>query len=725
MKTLTTNILKGIILIALFQIQMLAAFPGQNVYDSGHGENGNSLYPTTDGGFIITGGAKDASLVSDDLYLIRLDAGGDTLWTKKYGGPLGDYGTEVRQTTDGGFIAIGTTASYGAGSTDFYFIRTDASGDTLWTRTVGGTNLEFGQSVYECHDGGFIATGGTASYGFGDYDLYLVRLNASGTVRWARTVGGQLQDFGQHVKQTPDLGFIAAGNTYSYGVDSSDYYLVKTDSAGVIEFTRTYGGQRFEIAEDVEMTSDGGYIVSGYTESFGAGMADYYVVKTDASGALMWSKTYGGADNDYGFKIEATPDSKYVMAGQTESFGAGGFDAFTVKLDLAGAMDWASVYGGVEDDNGRDIINTLAGHYAFVGRTNSFGDLDGDVYLVVTDVLGASGCMESYVAATVFTPPTMVFSGGFQTMAFMDAAGAICSNMPLNIMEVCATSCEPVAGTSTTRVTTSSARLIWTPVPGADHYVIRGKIAGGSAWTYLTISSPLPAMKDVFGLSNNTTYVWQIQTYCSASTADSSDWSPETFFTTGCFAPATTSTAPISATGASLNWSSVPGAAGYEIRGRRVGAGTWKTILVAAGTISKTVFGLTPSTSYEWTIRTICDTSGTPVSDWTPLETFTTSAGARLAGVSNSFSTEENPGFNIFPNPVQNRFRVSGFEASETGEIVIQIFDLSGREVLTVFTDASGVSPIEVDASTLTTGIYQVLINAAGKSDMHKMVVTK
>jgi len=308
----------------------------QRTYGGPNSDAGSEVRQTTDGGYIVAGSTSSFGAGSSDFYLIKSDTNGDTMWTRTFGGRLYDQGGSVVPTTDGGYIITGVADSLGAGDYDVYLIKTDADGDTLWTRTYGGDTCDWGMSVRQTDDSGYIITGSTWSYGAGLYDLYLVRLSVSGDTLWTRTYGGAGGDEGYSVQQTSDGGFIIAGNTWSYGAGSADVYLVMTDAFGDTSWTRTYGGAEWDEGCSVQPTSDGGYIVTGTTNSFGAGGSDVYLIKTDSSGDTLWTKTFGGADNDRGSSVQQTTDSGYIIAGYTSSFGAGESDVYLIKTDSMG-----------------------------------------------------------------------------------------------------------------------------------------------------------------------------------------------------------------------------------------------------------------------------------------------------------------------------------------------------------------------------------------------------
>lgn len=276
--------------------------------------------PTFDGGYIVTGHTSSTTTETSSIWLMKIDSTGDTLWTRIYGGPSWEKSFCVRQTADSGYVVIGRTDSFGAGNYDVWVLRTDSFGDTLWARTYGGSAREDGYGVQQTSDGGFIFTGDTYSFGSGGSDVWLVKTDANGDTSWTRTFGGTSSDGGNSVQQTSDGGYIVAGNTFSYGAGSADNYLIKTDSNGNMVWSQTYGGSLAEMDQEAWQTMDGGYIIGGRTESYGAGEKDFYVVKTDANGDTSWTRTYGGYNYDYCFSIKQVADGGYIAFGYSASF---------------------------------------------------------------------------------------------------------------------------------------------------------------------------------------------------------------------------------------------------------------------------------------------------------------------------------------------------------------------------------------------------------------------
>ena len=246
----------------------------------------------------------------------------DTLWTRTYGGTAADYGRSIQQCLDGGYVVAGWTRSFGAGCEDVYIMKTNASGDTMWTKTYGGGLYDYGHSIKQTTDGGYVIVGETYSFAPGGYcDVYLIRTNINGDSLWARTYGGALWDVGSSVQQTHDGGYVIAGYTAtSFVAGGTDVYFLKIDSNGDTVWTKNYGGDQTDLAHCVQQCYDDGYIIAGATASFGAGGLDVYLIRTDYNGDTLWTRTYGGAIEDYAYSVQQTSDSGYILAGWTESY---------------------------------------------------------------------------------------------------------------------------------------------------------------------------------------------------------------------------------------------------------------------------------------------------------------------------------------------------------------------------------------------------------------------
>ena len=311
----------------------------------------------------------------------------DTLWTRTYGGTGDDFGASVQQTSDGGFIIAGSATSLGAGGRDVYLIRTDQNGDTIWTKTYGGTEDDYGNSVQQTIDGGFIITGSTESFGPYPIKLYLLRTDSNGDTIWTKTYARAVISEGRSVKQITDRGYIIAG--YDYGNDStgSQVYILKTDTAGDTIWTKTYGGTDSDEGYSVQQTTDEGFIITGYTASFGAGATDVYLIKTNSKRDTLWTKTYGGTNYDYGRSVQQTSDGGFIIAGDTKSFGVGQFDFYLIRTDSNGDTLWTKTYVGTAFDQGYSVNQTSDNGFIIAGATDS-SNMFSYVYLIRTNPKG-------------------------------------------------------------------------------------------------------------------------------------------------------------------------------------------------------------------------------------------------------------------------------------------------------------------------------------------------
>lgn len=315
----------------------------------------------------------------------------DSLWSRTYGGTGSDGCNAVVQTSDGGYAMAGLSPSFGAGDIDFWLVKTDSLGDSLWSRTYGGEGEPDGGLALEYTvDGGFVMAGYTDSYGAGGRDMWLLKVDANGDSVWSQTFGGSTFDYCWTMTQTSDGGFALAGNTDSYGAGDKDIWLVKTDASGDSLWSHTYGGSGYEGAFEVQQTSDGGYILAGYTPSFGAGGRDAWLVKTDANGDSLWSQTYGGSAEERGWSVQQTADGGYILAGTTTSFGAGDDDLWLIKTDANGDSLWSRTFGGERLDKCNEVRVASNGGYVLAGRTESYGAGSSDIWLLRTDAYGDS-----------------------------------------------------------------------------------------------------------------------------------------------------------------------------------------------------------------------------------------------------------------------------------------------------------------------------------------------
>ncbi|MBK8415147.1 MAG: T9SS type A sorting domain-containing protein [Bacteroidetes bacterium] len=318
---------------------------------------------------------KTFSLLISILLIIQL-ANAQIPFQKSFGGTNTNSGNSVQQTNDNGYVAVGYTAAFGAGAFDVFIIKTDSSGNPVWKIAIGETSSDFANDVQQTSDSGFVVCGysnSSFSGGFAGENIYLIKLNYNGSILWSKIIGGAGNERANSVRQTSDGGFLIAGTTDSWGAGGNDFYLVKTDASGNVSWTKTFGGAFDDVANSVKQTSDGGYIVAGETNSFGAGDIDFYLIKTDAFGNLTWSKSFGGGGGDWLYSVVQASDNGYVLGGYSISFlGAGEADAVVIKTDSLGNILWSKTYGEQYGDVASSVVRTNDNGYALCGGQSTF-----------------------------------------------------------------------------------------------------------------------------------------------------------------------------------------------------------------------------------------------------------------------------------------------------------------------------------------------------------------
>jgi hypothetical protein len=346
-----------------------------------------SIVKTTDGGFALAGDTFSFGAGSSDAWLVKTDELGNMEWNQTYGGADYDSGFSLVQTSDGGFAFAGAGWSYGAGEFDFWLVKTDGSGNMEWNQTYGGTSYDVVSSLVETSDGGFVLAGYTGSFGAGNSDVWLVKTDASGNMEWNRTYGGEKPDGAGSVIQTDDGGYAIAAYTGSFNDGNEDGWLIKTDSIGNMEWNQTFGGMGVQSFHSLIKTSDNGLAIVGASgPEFDN--TDFWLVKTDGSGNMEWNRTYGGARIEGASSLVETSDGGYALSGGTTTFGFGNSDVWLVKTDASGNMEWNRTYGGEINDNVYSLIQMSDGGYALAGQTESFGAGDYDGWFIRTNVQG-------------------------------------------------------------------------------------------------------------------------------------------------------------------------------------------------------------------------------------------------------------------------------------------------------------------------------------------------
>jgi hypothetical protein len=390
-----------------------------------------SLQQTHEGGYILGGssfsvisgdktgnnqGSCTAAFCTNDYWVVKVDAAGDKEWDKTYGGNAADFLTTVKPTTDGGYILGGYSGSNrggdktedSRGSYDYWVVKLDAAGNKEWDKTYGGNSTDMLASLQQTSDGGYVLGGSSPPGKGGDktgpsqgnYDYWVVKLDAEGNKEWDKTFGGSKTDLLAVVRQTSDKGYILggfsgsniSGNKTGAKRGGNDYWVVKLDAAGNQKWDKTYGGSKTDILTALIETTDGGFMLGGYAPSGSdgditgthRGAWDYWIVKLDPSGGKQWDKSFGGRDQDLLTDLQQTQDEGYILGGTSLSDkngdkseeNRGGIDYWVLKLDAAGSKQWDKTYGGNQTDDITALLQAQDGSYLLGGSSDS--NISGD-----------------------------------------------------------------------------------------------------------------------------------------------------------------------------------------------------------------------------------------------------------------------------------------------------------------------------------------------------------
>ncbi len=452
-------------------------------YGGGGDDYANDVQQTSDGGYIVAARTKSFGAGNYDAWILKLDRQGAIQWQKTYGGSNSDNLHSIRQTSDGGYIAAGWTSSFSA-NMNAWVLKLDGSGTIQWQKIFADSSESIANAVRQTRDGGFIIGG----YAGAALNAWVVKLDAGGNVQWQKTYGGSGVDEISSLQQTSDDGYIFTGYTSSFGAGNVDAFLVKIDASGNVLWQKTYGGPNYDFAYSVQQTAEGGYIVAGSTASFGAGNHDVWVMKLDASGSIVWNKTYGGSADDIANSVQQTSDGGYIVAGQTSSFGKGMADAWVLKLDSAGNVVWEKTYGGTSPDYAYAVQHTADGGYVIAGRTESFGSGGMDAWIMKLDSNGAiTLCANIGTSHATITAPSVTATDAAATIqdastTSQTAAAAVTTPAP-TAKGICFYSPGIVALPGPTTAVSFTYPPVVFPLlstdPGSAKPVAVGDIAGG------------------------------------------------------------------------------------------------------------------------------------------------------------------------------------------------------------------------------------------------------
>ena len=436
---------RGILLIPLISILIISCNTGwsqtplitwERFFGGWDEDWGNAILQNPDESYMITGHTTSFGAGLGDVYLLKINPQGDTLWTKTYGGWLSEWAYAIQKTADSGYLLAGETSSFGGGGSDVYLVKTNTNGDTLWTKTIGNEGWEVAFDCKITSDSGFIIVGEKYDVSATTTDILIIKTDMNGDTLWTRTYFGPGWERAYAVNEIPNEGYIIAGSSNIFGSGESDILLIKTNFQGDTIWTRYLGGPQDASGNAVIVLDDHSYIVAGirsdsttlssntsdrtikrqdygnYIHEFSpqiyrkyltahpyyykllstlphqTGQTDMSLMHISQSGELIWERSYGGPQNEGAVTVQRTSDGGYILGGTTTSFGGGFSDMYIVKVDAAGDTLWTRTFGGEGTERALDIQITHDDGYVISGTTNSFGSGSTDIYVLKTDDAG-------------------------------------------------------------------------------------------------------------------------------------------------------------------------------------------------------------------------------------------------------------------------------------------------------------------------------------------------
>ncbi|MFL5766014.1 MAG: T9SS type A sorting domain-containing protein [Bacteroidia bacterium] len=399
------------LLLLLFSSRLLSQAPAiqwQHAYGGSADDYFVSGKNTSDGGYIVAGytSSADSDVTfnhgAHDCWVAKLDNSGTIQWQNSYGGSDDEQPTVILCTPDNGYIFAGQSKSndgdihthHGmADSSDCWVVKLDSTGHIMWETSLGGTGWDVATGISKTLDGGYVVIGTTESFNedvtfnHGGSDVWIIKLSSSGTIQWQKTYGGTSFESGMSIVQMTDSTYTALANTYSADGDvtlnkgQTDYWVIHISKSGSIIWQKTYGGTQADEPFNIEKTTDGGYILGGYSSSqdgdvsINYAASEYWIVKLDSTGTMEWEKTYGGQGGEINGFVSQTSDGGYMVAGGSSSYDGDatsnhGIDDFWIlRLTATGSIIWQHSYGGPWYDAASEMLQTSDGGYFLIGRS--------------------------------------------------------------------------------------------------------------------------------------------------------------------------------------------------------------------------------------------------------------------------------------------------------------------------------------------------------------------
>ncbi|HRH65389.1 MAG TPA: T9SS type A sorting domain-containing protein [Bacteroidia bacterium] len=435
-------ILPAIFSFILFSVNAVdAQYAFQRLIGGSSQERGQALFQTLDGGYLYNGATLSYGSGSADGFFVKTNSQGLLEWAKAYGTVSFDNSEFAIQAHDGSLLGVGRTFYPSGLASDVLLFKTDSSGNLLWSKTYGGGSNEGVAYMIETGDHGYALVGATQSTGAGSDDILFIRTDENGDTLFTRTYGTVESEVGIAIQEAPDGSFVICGKQtiIAGGLPFADAVLMRTDASGNLVWANLYGDTLWEELESVRIAADGDLVSCGSITSFGAGKYDILCMRTDSLGNVDWAKTYGGAETDASYGVLANADDTYTLSGYTNSLGYGhevrGDDStniFLMKINSLGDTLWTRTYGdGLQDEAYRNSAASDGG-YLVSGFTTNYAFQDSaQMILIKTDSLGFTGCHEYTSYPVVSTAPLSA-----RSVSFAQSAGLIPATIALTELSV-------------------------------------------------------------------------------------------------------------------------------------------------------------------------------------------------------------------------------------------------------------------------------------------------
>lgn len=350
----------------------------QKVYGGEADDRANGVVMLEDGDVAIIGECKSFDAMRRDICVTRINSEGQTRWRKLIGGKKDDRGIALSRAKDGNLLILGEGKSFNEnGDQDLYAAKLSLDGKVIWEQYLGGDRDEFAGGIAGTNDGGALVVGDSESFSKKGYkDILITKLDENGKVVSQHTIGGEKSEIAKSLTRTTDGNFMMVGGREIARSGDFDFFLLKLDQNGQQVWAKNIGEENEDILYGVAPTPDGGIVATGSTRSFGSEQRDLSVMYFDQSGELIWHKIYGFKYNEEGAAVTMTQDGGYMITGSTNSMGKGDYDIYVIALDNKGSLIWSDIYGDQNRDLAHGITRTTDGGLVIVGESDSFSRSD-------------------------------------------------------------------------------------------------------------------------------------------------------------------------------------------------------------------------------------------------------------------------------------------------------------------------------------------------------------